>query len=240
MSIRRIAVVGAVLLTLGSIALHADALVVSIDSVSPSIPVFFENEVFSIDTAINLKDSYELVFNRENNENSTWLLVTPPPNMDPTAELIARQLRFAWSPLSDGLKLVVKITTSSVSSVYGRSISFLSAQSVAFICNVPKSVNHDFLMNVSDPPPAYDTAQFNRLLKRNSVERNGKIEGNAELAVLISSDGFVEYAFIIQSSNSKLDIPALRTVMCTRFTPLSGAYGRVAYNGYKMVVAISK
>lgn len=240
MSIRRIAVVGAVLLTLGSIALHADALVVSIDSVSPSIPVFFENEVFSIDPAIILKDSYELVFNRESNENSTWLLVTPPPNMDPTAELIARQLRFAWSPLSDGLKLVVKITTSSVSTVYGRSTSFLSAQSVAFICKVPVSVAHDYLMSVSDLPPVYDAAQFNRLLKRNSVERNGKIEGNAEVAVLISSDGYAECAYIIQSSNPKLDIPALRTVMCTRFAPLAGTNGKIAYNGYKMVVAISK
>lgn len=240
MSVRRIAVVGTLVLMLCSIALEADVIVVSVDSVSPSAPIFFESEIFSIDRNIDLKDSYELIFNRDNNENSKWLLVTPPPNMDPTAELIARQLRFAWSPLSDGLRLVVKISTAPVRSVYDRSISFLSSQSVAFVCTVSQSELTDSIKTASNTPPAYDVERFNRLLKRNSLERNGKIDGNAEVAALVSNDGYVHCAFIIQSSNSKLDIAALRTVMCTRFTPLAGEVGKDGYHIYKIMIAISK
>lgn len=240
MSIRGIAVAGVSLFLYCGIALHADVIVVSVDSASPSVPIFFEREIFNIDRNIDLKDSYELVFNRENNENSKWLLVTPPPNMDPTAELIARQLRFAWSPLSDGLRLVVKISTAPVRNVYDRSISFLSAQSVAFVCRVAESEIADSLKNAANTPPAYDAERFNRLLKRNSLERNGRIEGNAEVAVLVSNDGYVHCAVVIKSSNSKLEVPAIRTVMCTRFTVLPGAEGASGYRAYKITVAISK
>ncbi|MBI2793528.1 MAG: hypothetical protein HYX66_02625 [Ignavibacteria bacterium] len=240
MSIRGIAVVGASMFMVCSIALQADVIVVSVDSVSPSVPIFFENEIFSIDRNIDLKDSYELVFNRENYENSKWLLVTPPPNMDPTAELIARQLRFAWSPLSDGLRLVVKISTAPVRNVYDRSISFLSSQSLAFVCTVSQSELADSIKTASNTPPAYDAERFNRLLKRNSLERNGKIDGNAEVAALVSNDGYVHCAVVIKSSNSKLDVPALRTVMCTRFAVLPGAQRKMGYMTYKITVTISK
>jgi hypothetical protein len=204
------------MLTLSTSAV-ASAIVVSVDEAIPAVPVMFKQEIIDLPSNIKLDTVYQLVFRRENKENSMWLLMTPPPHQDPTAEFIAEQLKFAWSPLSDGLSLTLNIRCTPIQSMYERGASFLSSTSVAFARTVMSKTIKQQAVEINKSSFQYDTERFERLQQRNSLERNGKLDATAEVDVYINSEGFVEEATIASTSNPKFDVSLLRTIWCTRF-----------------------
>ena len=210
---------------LGSTSLlQAEYYALCVDSAKPSAPIFFKSEIFTLREGTVLPESYHFVFERANKEDATWLLVTPAPRADSVGEFIGSQLKFAWMPLSEGLKLHVYVRCIPMQEIQNLSTTFLSGMNVAFAST--DSMIKDFA-NVDEIQahrirllhnPKYDTERTQQLFKKNVAERVGRASGSVTVRAFISESGQVQLVELKESNNPKLNVSAMRTVICTVFT----------------------